>query len=161
MIDLSLTLFPQATFRSTKSGIKIHNQLDLRGPVPVCVFVYPADMQDVKWMDMLVFKCGAIYIVDRGYIDFLRLQRIAASGAFIVTCAKDNLRFAWQKPRLAGKTTGLSSDQVGYLALSSVRKNFPSPLRCIWFFDAEQKRFFLFLTNPIGIKLDTRPGIWL
>ena len=150
-IDLSLTLFPWATFRSTKSGIKIHAQLDLRGPVPVCVFVSPADMHDVKWLDMLVFECGAIYIIDRGYIDFSRLQRIAASGAFFVTRAKDNLRFARQESRPVDKTTGLRSDQVGYLALPSARKNFPSPLRRIRFFDAEQKRFFVFLTNHMDL----------
>jgi len=150
-IDLSLTLFPWATFRSTKSGIKIHAQLDLRGPVPVCVFVSPADMHDVKWLDMLVFECGAIYIIDRGYIDFSRLQRIAASGAFFVTRAKDNLRFARQESRPVDKTTGLRSDQVGYLALPGARKNFPSPLRRIRFFDAEQKRFFVFLTNHMDL----------
>ena len=146
-IDLSMTLFAWATFRSTKSGIKIHAQLDLRGPVPVCVFVSPASMHDVKWLDMLVFESGAIYILDKGYIDFSRFQRIAASGAFFVTRAKENLRFARQESRPVDKTTGLRSDQVGYLALPKARENFPSPLRRIRFFDAEQNRFLVFLTN--------------
>ena len=79
-IDLSLTMFPWATFRTTKSGIKMHTQIDLRGPIPVCVFVSPASMHYVKWLDMLVFEAGAIYLFDKGYIDFSRLQRIAASG---------------------------------------------------------------------------------
>lgn len=150
-IDLSMTLFAWATFRSTKSGIKIHAQLELRGPVPVCVFVSPASMHDVKWLDMLVFESGAIYILDKGYIDFSRFQRIAASGAFFVTRAKDNLRFARQESRPVDKTTGLRSDQVGYLALPKARENFPSPLRRIRFFDAEQNRFLVFLTNHMEL----------
>jgi hypothetical protein len=150
-IDLSMTLFAWATFRSTKSGIKIHAQLDLRGPVPVCVFVSPASMHDVKWLDMLVFESGAIYVLDKGYIDFSRFQRIAASGAFFVTRAKENLRFARQESRVVDKTTGLRSDQVGYLALPKARENFPSPLRRIRFFDAEQNRFLVFLTNHMEL----------
>ena len=150
-IDLSLTMFPWATFRSTKSGIKVHTQIDLRGPIPVCVFVSQASMHDVKWLDMLVFESGAIYLFDKGYIDFARLQRIAASGAFFVTRAKDNLRFARQESRAVDKTTGLRSDQVGYLALHKARGNFPSPLRRIRFFDAEQKRYLVFLTNHMEL----------
>lgn len=150
-IDLSMTLFAWATFRSTKSGIKIHAQLDLRGPVPVCVFVSPASMHDVKWLDMLVFESGGIYILDKGYIDFSRFQRIAASGAFFVTRAKENLRFTRQESRPVDKTTGLRSDQVGYLALPKARENFPSPLRRIRFFDAEQNRFLVFLTNHMEL----------
>jgi hypothetical protein len=150
-IDLSLTMFPWATFRSTKSGIKVHTQIDLRGPIPVCVFVSPASMHDVKWLDMLVFESGAIYLFDKGYIDFARLQRIAASGAFFVTRAKDNLRFARQESRVVDKTTGLRSDQIGYLALPKARENFPSPLRRIRFFDAEQKRYLVFLTNHMEL----------
>ena len=150
-IDLSLTMFPWATFRTTKSGIKVHTQIDLRGPIPVCVFVSPASMHDVKWLDMLAFEAGAIYIFDKGYTDFARLHCIAASGAFFVTRAKDNLRFARQESRPVDKTTGLRSDQVGYLALPKARENFPSPLRRIRFFDAEQKRFLVFLTNHMGL----------
>jgi hypothetical protein len=154
-IDLSLTMFPWATFRSTKSGIKVHTQIDWRGPIPICVFVSRARMHDVKWLDMLAFESGAIYLFDKGYIDFGRLQRIAASGAFFVTRAKDNLRFARQESRAADKTTGLRSDQVGYLALPKAKENFPSPLRRIRFFDAEQKRFLVFLTNHMELPAMT------
>ena len=84
-------------------------------------------MHDVKWLDMLAFEAGAIYIFDKGYTDFARLHSIAASGAFFVTRAKDNLRFARQESRSVDKTTGLRSDQVGHLALSKARANFPSP----------------------------------
>jgi transposase len=129
----------------------MHTQIDLRGPIPVCVFVSQASLHDVKWLDMLVFESGAIYLFDKGYIDFARLQRIAASGAFFVTRAKDNLRFARQESRVVDKTTGLRSDQIGYLALPKARENFPSPLRRIRFFDAEQKRYLVFLTNHMEL----------
>jgi IS4 transposase len=102
-------------------------------------------------LDMLVFESGSIYLFDKGYIDFARLQRIAASGAFFVTRAKENLRFARQKSRPVDKTLGLRSDQLGYLALPKARENFPSPLRRIRFFDAEQKRFLVFLTNHMEL----------
>jgi hypothetical protein len=106
-IDLSMTLFPWATFRSPKSAIKIHAQIDLLGPIPVCIFVSPGSLHDVNWLDALVFEAGAIYLFDKGYIDFARLHCIAASGAFFVTCAKDNLRFERQESRPVDKTTGL------------------------------------------------------
>ena len=100
---------------------------------------------------MLVFESGAIYLFDKGYIDFARLQHIAASGAFFVTRAKENLRFARQESRPVDKTMGLRSDQMGYLALPKTREIFPSPLKRIRFFDAEQKGLMVFLTNNMGL----------
>ena len=93
----------------------------------------------------------AIYLFAKGYIDFARLQRIAALGAFFVTRAKENLRFARQESRPVEKTLGLRSNQLVYLALPKARENFPSPLRRIQFFDAEQKRFLVFLTNHMEL----------
>ena len=129
-IDLSLTMFPWATFRSTKSGIKVHTQIDLRGPIPVCVFVSPASMHDVKWLDMLAFEAGAIYIFDKGYTNFARLHFIAASGAFFVTRAKDNLRFGYRvwserKSGLVVKVQTLDPDGgvVEQLAFSELQLN--------------------------------------
>lgn len=92
-IDLSLTLFPWADFRSTKAGIKMHTQLDLRGPIPTCVHVTEARQHDVRWLDELFFESGAFYIMDWAYMDFSRLCRVATAGAFFVTRAKSNLRF--------------------------------------------------------------------
>jgi len=146
-IDLSMTLFPWATFRTTKSAIKIHAQIDLRGPIPVCIFISPASLHDVNWLDALVFEPGAIYLFDKGYTDFRRLYRIAASGAFFVTRAKDNLRFTRQESRPVDKTTGLRSDHLGKLALAKARGDFPLLLRRIRYFDEKQQRFLVFLTN--------------
>ncbi len=95
-IDLSLTLFPWADFRRTKAGIKLHTQLDLRGPIPTCLHITEARQHDVLWLDRLVFEPGAFYVMDRGYLDFQRLNRLARAGAFFVTRAKGNLRFSRQ-----------------------------------------------------------------
>ena len=154
-IDLSMTLFPWATFRSTKSAIKIHAQIDLRGPIPVCIFVSPGSLHDVNWLDALVFEAGAIYLFDKGYIDFRRLYRIAASGAFFVTRAKDNLRFSRQKSRPVDKATGVCSDHIGKLALAKARADFPLPLRQIRYFDSEQRRYLVFLTNHMELPAST------
>jgi hypothetical protein len=151
-IDLSMSLFPWATFRSTKSAIKIHAQIDLRGPIPVCIFVSPGSLHDVNWLDALVFEPGAIYLFDKGYIDFRRLYRIAAAGAFFVTRAKDNLRFSRQESRPVDKATGVRSDHIGKLTLPKARADFPLPLRRIRYFDAEHRRYLVFLTNHLEIS---------
>ena len=93
-VDLSLTLFPWADFRRAKAGIKLHTQIDLRGPIPTCIFITGARQHDVLWLDELIFEAGAFYVMDRGYMDFARLNRIASAGAFFVTRAKANLQFA-------------------------------------------------------------------
>jgi len=86
-IDLSLTLFPWADFRQTKAGIKLHTQIDLRGPIPTCILITGARQNDVGWLDSLFFEAGAFYLIDRGYMDFARLALIANAGAFFVTRA--------------------------------------------------------------------------
>ena len=78
-VDLSLTLFPWADFRKTKAGIKMHTQIDLRGPIPTCIFISGARHHDVLWLDELVFEAGAFYVMDRGYMDFKRMERTANS----------------------------------------------------------------------------------
>ena len=150
-IDLSMTLFPWATFRSTKSAIKIHTQIDLRGPIPVCIFVSPASFHDVNWLDALVFEPGAIYLFDKAYTAFRQFYHIAASGAFFVTRAKENLRFSRKESRPVDKPTGLQSDHVGKLALPKARGDFPLPLRRIRYFDEKQQRFLVFLTNHMDM----------
>jgi hypothetical protein len=83
-IDLSLTLFPWADFRKTKAGIKMLTQIDLRGPIPTCIFISEARQHDVRWLDDLVFQAGTFYVMDRGYMDFARLERLAGCSAFFV-----------------------------------------------------------------------------
>lgn len=150
-IDLSLTLFRWADFRATKAGIKLHTQLDLRGPIPTVVDITPARRHDVRWLDDLIFEPGAFYLMDRGYVDFARLARLAGAGAFFVIRAKDNLRFARQRSRPIDPACGLRSDHLGKLAMADSRAAFPWPLRKVRFFDEENRRFLVFLTNHLDL----------
>ena len=159
-IDLSLTLFPWADFRRTKAGIKLHTQLDLRGPIPTCIYITGARQHDVRWLDELLFEPGAFYVMDRGYMDFRRLNRIACAGAFFVTRAKDNLRFSRQHSRPVDYQTGLRSDQIGKPTLAKARAAFPGLLRKVRYCDAERKRDLVFLTNHHEIPALTVAGIY-
>ena len=150
-IDLSLTLFPWANFRRTKAGIKMHTQIDLRGPIPTCIYITGARQHDVLWLDELLFEPGAFYVMDRGYMDFKRLNRIASAGAFFVTRAKDNLRFSRQRSRPVDYSAGLRSDQIGKPTLAKARAAFPSLLRKVRYCDADTGRDFVFLTNHLEI----------
>jgi hypothetical protein len=150
-IDLSLTLFPWAEFRATKAGIKLHTQLDVRGPIPTCVLIREARPHDVLWLDELRFEPGAFYLMDRGYMDFLRLDRIVQAGAFFVTRAKDNLRFSRLYSRSVQPDGGVCSDQIGRPALPKARADFPSLLRRVRYFDEENHRHLIFLTNNLVI----------
>jgi DDE family transposase len=150
-IDLSLSLFPWADFRQTKAGIKLHTQLDLRGPIPTCIYITSARQHDVLWLDKLLFEPRAFYVMDRGYLDFQRLNWIASAGAFFVTRAKDNLRFSRQRSRPVDYTAGLRSDQVGKPTLAKARAAFPWLLRKVRYFDAATGRDLVFLTNHLEI----------
>jgi len=150
-IDLSLTLFPWADFRKTKGGIKMHTQIDLRGPIPTCIHITEARQHDVRWLDDLFFEPGSFYVLDRGYMDFKRLNLIAGAGAFFVTRAKDNLRFSRQRSLPVDFTVGVRSDQVGKPTLPKARSDFPSLLRKVRYFDEEAQRDLIFLTNHLEV----------
>jgi hypothetical protein len=150
-IDLSLTLFPWADFRQTKAGIKMHTQIDLRGPIPTCINITGARQHDVGWLDSLFFEAGAFYLMDRGYMDFTRLALIAQAGAFFVTRAKTNLQFTRHHSKPVDRFTGLRSDHVGKPALSKSRKSFPVLLRKVRYYDVETCKELIFLTNNLEI----------
>jgi hypothetical protein len=150
-VDLSLTLFPWADFRQTKAGIKLHTQLDLRGPIPTCIHITGARQHDVNWLDELSFERGAFYVVDRGYMDFARLNLIALAGGFFVTRAKSNLRFTRQRSQPVDRLTGLRSDHVGKPTLAKARQAYPGLLRKVRYYDTETRKELVFLTNNLDI----------
>jgi len=151
-LDLSLTLFPGARYRRAAGGVKLHTQIDLRGPIPTCLRVAPARGGDVLWLDDLRFEPGAFYLLDRAYLDFRRLGRIGRAGAFFVTRAKRGLRFARQRSRpVEDRDAGVRSDQTGHPALARARADFPSPLRKARYRDPETGRMLVFLTNHLEI----------
>ena len=100
-IDLCLSVFPWALFRATKSGVKLHTLLDLRGNIPAFIHVSEAKLQDVNVLDMLIPEPGAFYVMDRAYIDFERLFLLNGLGSFFVVCAKSNVATPdpWTSPR--------------------------------------------------------------
>lgn len=150
-VDLSLTLFPWAVFRKTKAGIKMHTQIDLRGPIPTCVFISAARQHDVLWLDDLFFEPGAFYVMDRGYMDFKRMNLIVQAAAFFVTRAKDNLRFSRQCSLPVDYASGVRSDQIGKPTLPKARADFPSLLRKVRYYDQETGRDLVFLTNNLHV----------
>ena len=151
-IDLSLSLFPWADFRSTKAGIKMHTQLDLRGPIPTCIHITGARNADVHWLDDLLFEAGAFYVMDRAYMDFARLARIVLAGAFFVTRAKSNLRFTRHYSMPRDCLEGVLSDQIGSPSLLKAAADFPYPLRRVRYFDKETAKHLVFLTNNLEIS---------
>jgi len=146
-IDLCLSLFPWAKFRKTKSAVKLHTLLDLRGNIPTLVIITDGKVHDVNILDELVAEPGAIYIMDRGYLDFSRLYFMHQSLAFFVIRAKKNFdcRRLYSCP--VDKSTGLQCDQVVMLNGYYARKGYPEKLRRVRYFDSENNKRLVFLTN--------------
>jgi len=146
-IDLCLSLFPWASFRQHKAAIKLHTLLDLRGSIPTLIVLTPGAVHEVNLLDELAIEAGAIYVMDRGYLDFSRLHRIQRGAAFFVTRAKRNLDGQRLYSHPVDKTTGLQCDQTIALGGFYARRDYPESLRRIRFWDAETKNRLVFLTN--------------
>ena len=146
-IDLCLSLFPWAKFRKRKGAVKLHTLLDLRGSIPSIVIITHGKVHDVTILDQLVFERGAFYIVDRGYLDFTRLYVIQQSSAFFVTRTKSNFKFRRLYSRPVDKSTGVQSDQIIVLEGFYSHKAYPDKLRRIRYFDTDQNKRLIFLTN--------------
>ena len=147
IIDLCLSLFPWAQFRKNKGAIKLHTLLDLKGSIPTVVIVTHGKVHEVNILDQLMIEAGAIYIMDRGYIDFTRLHAIHQAGAFFVIRAKDNFRFRRLSSLPVDKSTGMQCEQVVTTKNFYARKDCPEKLRRIRFFDKDNHRRLVFLTN--------------
>jgi hypothetical protein len=150
-IDLCLSVFPWAPFRTDEAAVKLHTLLDLRGNIPSFIFISDGKVHDVNILDQLVPEPGAFYLLDRGYIDFDRLGRLAAAGSFFVTRAKSNLQCHRQYSHPVDKSTGLICDQTVLLTGFYSRKGFPTPLRRIRFKDPTSGKTLVFLTNQFAL----------
>ena len=146
-IDLCLSLSPWANFRSTKAAVKMHTLLDLRGPIPSFIHVSDGKMGDAVALDLIVPEAGAIYVMDRGYVDFRRLYVLHQAGAFFVTRAKINMNYHRVYSRAVDKRTGLRFDQTIALDGFYTRHDYPQHLRRVGFVDAETGKRLIFLTN--------------
>jgi hypothetical protein len=151
-IDLCLSLFPWAEFRSTKAAVKMHTLIDLRGSIPTFVAITAGKVNDVKMLDKVPVQGGAVYTMDRGYIDYARLYAIHKQGAFFVIRAKDNLKFQrlYSKPK--DKDAGVRADQVVTLKTMKSRKGYPEQLRRVSYVDKELNKRLVFLTNNFDIS---------
>jgi len=150
-IDLCLTLFPWATFRKAKGAIKLHTQLDLRGSIPTCVHITTGDIHDVNALDFLHFEPGAIYILDRGYTDFQRLNVIDEAKSYFVIRAKDNLNFKRIDSRKPDKSLGILLDQRILLNGYYSSIDYPNKIRRIKFKDPETNESYVYLTNHMDL----------
>jgi hypothetical protein len=150
-IDLCLSLFPWAPFRSTKAAVKLHTLLDLRGSIPTFIHISDGKLHDVNVLDLIIIEAGAFYIMDRGYLDFKRLYALDQARGFFVTRAKRNLdaRRVYSPP--VDRSTGLISDQTIALNGHYAAKRYPAHLRRIRFRDPETGKVLVFLTNQFTL----------
>jgi hypothetical protein len=154
-IDLCLSVFPWAPFRSTKAAVKMHTLLDLRGNIPSFIHISDGKMHDVKILDQLMPEPGAFYIMDRGYVDFERLHKMHLTGAFFVTRAKTNLKAMRRYSHPVDHSTGLICDQTIVLTGFYSRQDFDTPLRRIKFKDPKTGKRLVFLTNNFSLPAIT------
>ena len=149
-IDLCLSLFPWAPFRQTKAAIKMHTLLDLRGCIPSFIHISDGKLHDVNALDLLLPEPGAIYVMDRGYLDFQRLFALHQTGAFFVTRAKSNTdcRRIYSAPN--DRAQGIICDQTVALSGFYTKQHYPFHLRRVRFKDAATGKTLIFLTNLFG-----------
>src|ERR1022692_4580751 len=146
-IELCLSAFCWATFRSTKAGIKLHTQLDLKTSIPEFILFSTASVHDVNVLDVISFEANSFYIMDRGYVDYKRLYKIHQCDAFFVARTKDNMSYRRLYSRAVDKSKGFFYDQVIMLNGYYASKDYPEKMRRIKFYDQETEKLLIFLTN--------------
>ena len=159
-IDLCLSLFEWAPFRSTKAAIKLHTLLDLRGAIPAFVHISDGKLHDVNVLDMLALEAGAFYVMDRGYLDFSRLYTLHQAGAFFVTRAKSPTDARRVYSATTDRATGVLCDQRVMLNGYYSAKNYPEHLRRIRFKDPESGKTLVFLTNNTALPALTIAALY-
>jgi transposase len=154
-IDLCLSLFPWAHFRSTKAAVKMHTLLDLRGNIPSFIHISDGKLHDVHALDLLLPEAGSIYVMDRGYVDFTRLYALHQAGAFFVTRAKSNLDAHRVYSATSDRSAGIIADQTIALDGYATSKQYPVHLRRVRFKDPESGKTLVFLTNQFAFPAAT------
>ena len=154
-IDLCLSVFPWAHFRTTKAAIKLHTLLDLRGSIPTFIHISDGELHDVNVLDLLVPEAGAFYVMDRAYLDFRRLHDLQLGSAFFVTRAKSNFRWRRLYSRNVDKALGLKCDQTIRPTGFYAARDYPEKLRRIKYYDSKTGKTFVFLTNNFSLPAMT------
>ena len=151
-IDLCLSLFPWARFRKNKAAVKLHTLLDLRGNIPTFIDISDGKLYDANILDILIPEAGSFYIMDRGYLDFMRLYALHQAQAFFIVRAKSNLQARRIYSHPVDKSTGLRCDQKVMLTVYKSAKDYPEQLRVVKFFDSEHNLRLTFLTNHFTLE---------
>ncbi len=159
-VDLCLALFPWAEFRKHKGAVKLHILLDLHGNIPSVVIITTGKVHDVNILDQLIIEVGAIYIMDRGYLDFTRLYKIHRASAFFVTRTKRNFSRTRLYSQPVDKSTGVQCDQIVVLKGRYAKKDYPEKLRRIRYFDSKNKKTLVFLTNNFVLPAITIANLY-
>lgn len=154
-IDLCLSLFPWAEFKKRKGAVKLHTLLDLRGSIPAVIVITHGKVYEGSILDQITIEPGAFYVMDRGYFDLARLHRINEWGAFFVIRAKRNFGFKRLYFRKVEKSTGVQCDQIVMLENFYVKKDYPSKLRRISYYDVDNNKRLVFLTNNFTLPART------
>lgn len=152
IIDLCLNVFWWATFRKAKGAVKLHTLYDVKTSIPSFVHISAGDVHDVNGLDTLTYEAGAYYVLDRGYVDFERLFIIHQCHAFFVTRAKTNTKLTRIYSSKINKKAGVRSDQIVKLSGFYSKQYYPGKIRRIKFYDEQQQRSFVFLTNNFALK---------
>jgi len=150
-IDLCLSTFYWAAFRSTKGGIKLHTQIDLKTSIPEFILFSNASVHDVNVLDAIPFEANSFYIMDRGYVDYKRLYRIHLCGAFFVTRAKTSMNYRRLYSRQKDREAGVIYDQTIMQNNFYASRDYPEKMRRIKFKDAETGKVLIFLTNNFNL----------
>ena len=151
-VDLCLSVFWWAKFRSTKGGIKIHTLYDTKTSIPAYLHISEAKLHDVNFLDCLEYEAESFYVMDKAYVDFKRLYALHKKNAYFVTRAKDNMRFKRIYSGKADKANGVKYDQIGRLDGVKSKKDYPGKIRRIKYFDRDNNREFIFITNNMDIE---------
>jgi len=159
-IDLCLSLFPWAPFRSTKAAVKLHTLLDLRGNIPTFIHISDGITHEISVLDMLTAEAGAFYVMDRGYLDFGRLFAMHQAGAFFVTRAKRGMDAHRVYSMPIDRNTGIICDQRIVLDGFYVAKDYPEQLRRICFKDPDSGKTLVFLTNNTALPALTIAALY-
>ena len=154
-IDLCLSLFPWAEFRTHKAAIKLHTLMDLEGSIPTFIHISDGRTHDVNALDLIPIEPGSIYIMDRGYVDFQRLNRLHTSGGCFVIRAKKNLQFYRKSSTRVDRSKGFRCDQMIRLTGPKPRKHYPDPLRRVRLVDPEHNQNIILLTNITTASAET------
>jgi len=159
-IDLCLALFPWADFRSTKAAVKMHTLLDLRGPIPSFIHISNGKMGDALALDLITPEAGAIYVMDRGYVDFRRLHAFHVAHAFFVTRTKSNMKYHRVYSWPVEKSKGIMADQTVALDGFYTSKDYPEHLRRISFRDPDTGKRLVFMTNNFTLPAETVSALY-